>query len=238
MARISVLFPVKGDPLKVALTICHLASLAAHPSQVEYVLVLDVDDPSYAEWRYIVTALNILGHSVFTMRGSSAGYENLQKLYLDGLELARGQYILFLNDDVRTISHRWDDLYCQASDKKGYSVAAAYLKEAPTEPGGSEGTYPWAFPFMRRELAGILKQVDIGTAPLDRIMQAYVEITDRGVQAQVGWLHTRSHMIEGTPRKAYTDNIVSHRDSYRAKWREIGQRIADAVQAKLATEKI
>jgi hypothetical protein len=217
--------PVKGAPTKAFQTVFNLSGMAAHPESVEYIFILDKDDPTYREWRFAVNALNIAGLSAFVIRGESQGYGQLHKLYGDGYNHSRGEFLWAINDDIRVTTFGWDNAYCEALHEIPCGAASANLYETAVTLDGSVGQYGWAFPFFRRDLALVAGDLLWNSGTVDRVIDAYAHLTGYCKGAPVDIRHEREFLVEGTPRWQIYNYYATNWEKYKAQWGEVAQEI-------------
>ena len=231
-ARISVLIPSHHAPRHLALTIANLSSKAYCPKTVEYIAVVDYDDPGLQEYKDIADSFTGLGLLVACLVSPVTGYSALPAMFEQAYQASTGNLIWFFNDDGHVETASWDEVYWHGLKNIPFGVADAVCSEGIVRPGEAPSHYPWAFPMIRRDIcAAIGNKACIGTGVIsnDRIYDAYARKTGHVFHSPVVITHERSMLIPGSEREKTYSAHEANWPAALARWDSDAQKIQDAV---------
>lgn len=225
----SILIPSKGNARACALTIGNLAGMASHPESVEYIVVIDHNEPDSNGYRRMTDSLWEAGFNVRLLHSPLTGYKAIPAMYQQAYEVSYGDMIFCYNDDCRITSWDWDGAYHRVLDKIPFGVASANCTEGIVVAGGNPGTYPWAFPMLRRDLCiAIGNKLCVGTQ-VDRVCDAYAALTGRDWPASVNIQHARTLLTPGSDRAKHYAETEANWERCLSQWRESALTMATLV---------
>ena len=96
---ISVILPSRGRPEQLYRCIASALSLSARPTLIEFIVYIDDDDSSYDEMLHKPVLFQVI-------RGPRNGIGQANQ---DCANLARGEILLFINDDIIVETPNWDE---------------------------------------------------------------------------------------------------------------------------------
>jgi len=106
---ISMLLPARGRPKHLKLSVESAFDLASIPDTVEFIVLLDDDDPHLREEMQILQAFSFADNIQIGI-DRRLGYSLMHEYYNRSAEAAKGDWLFMWNDDIQMVSNGWDDL--------------------------------------------------------------------------------------------------------------------------------
>lgn len=105
----SIILPTRGRPQGVMALIDSINYTTSDLSKIEMIIKIDDDDLSYVE---SLDAINQMANFKLTIIGGHRlhGYCSLNVFVNQMTQMAEGRWLWMLNDDVRVVTHGWDDI--------------------------------------------------------------------------------------------------------------------------------
>jgi glycosyltransferase involved in cell wall biosynthesis len=120
MIRFSIIVPTRGRPALLGRLLSSLRETARNPDSLEVITIVDADDPESLE----VSCEGVRIERVLVPPGLTMG-----ELNLAGYRVARGRYLMLLNDDVVACTLDWDIHLQQVMESFPDGIVLAHVND-------------------------------------------------------------------------------------------------------------
>lgn len=215
---ITLILPSRGNPIDAAVALRSFFAKANKPNDVQAIVRIDYDDPKRLEYNELMQ----FGKRVLIYLGKSPGYKLIFSAVAECADIATGDIIFVINDDLTMLTDGWDDKIAQVLRNNPLSVCTLDIQNPIPR---FDSNYRFAFPVLTKQLWDIVRPAFIDWQFVtDRCFESYAISSNHEVSAGVSVLHS-TKPATGEHAEYILDCHQRRTEFYVQKWKEVGRKM-------------